>query len=82
MIELMSIKERLAHDGCHSNMKVLQRALLLPEDDIRTPGSFVYPNPSSGLMVNPFPKKKAKKKGKKGKKKKWWCIFLLIHIAC
>jgi hypothetical protein len=44
--------------------------LLLPEDDIRTPGSFVYPNPSAGLMVNPFPKKKGKKKGKKGGKKK------------
>lgn len=23
MLELMSIKERLAHDGCHSNLKVL-----------------------------------------------------------
>ena len=23
MLELTSIKERLAHDGCHSNMKVL-----------------------------------------------------------
>ena len=23
MLEMMSIKERLAHDGCHSNLKVL-----------------------------------------------------------
>jgi hypothetical protein len=70
MLELIGIKERLAHDGCHSNLKVLQRALLIPEEDIRVPGSFIYPTPSAGLMVNPFPKKKSKKKGKKGGKKK------------
>ena len=70
MLELMSIKERLAHDGCHSNLKVLQRALLIPEDAIRVPGTFIYPNVTAGLMVNPFPKKTKKKKGKKGGKKK------------
>ena len=31
-----------------------------------------YPDAGSGLMINPFPKKKAKKGKKgKGKKKKW-----------
>lgn len=32
MVELHSIKNRLARDGCQSNLKVLQRALLMPED--------------------------------------------------
>jgi hypothetical protein len=44
--------------------------LLIPEDAIRVPGTFIYPNVTAGLMVNPFPKKTKKKKGKKGGKKK------------
>jgi hypothetical protein len=44
-----------------------------PEDaaaDPPPPEEFKYPDPSSGLMHNPFEVKKKSKKGKKGKKKK------------
>ena len=48
-------------------MKVIKRALLLPDEPLRVPGTFVYPNPGVGLMKNPWPKKVKKKKGKKKK---------------
>ena len=62
------IKDRLAKDGCHINMNVLRRAMQIPEDIEWQPGTREYPDPTQGLMANPFPKKK-KEKGKKGKKK-------------
>ena len=65
-----SIKDRLSRDGCASNLKVIKKAVLMPEDEQRLALTFKYPTPSAGLMVNPDPKKKGKKKGKK-KKKKW-----------
>jgi hypothetical protein len=65
----MSIKERLAEDGYQANLKVIKKALLIPEEQLRIPGEFVYPHPGSNLMKNPWPKK-TKKKKKKGKKKK------------
>lgn len=65
-----SIKDRLSRDGCPSNLKVIKKAVMMPEDEQRTALTFVYPTPSAGLMVNPNPAKKKKKKGKKGKKKK------------
>lgn len=66
--EIESIKERLARDHCPQSMVTLQRAILMPSDIEYEPGKRVYPSPSVGLMINPFPKKKKKKK--KGKKKK------------
>lgn len=67
MEEVQIIKERLAHDGCFVNLKVLKKALLMPEEPLRIPSSYVYPTPKAGLMINPNPKV-AKKKKKKGRK--------------
>lgn len=69
MLEVYSIKERLARDGCTANLKTIKKALLVPEEPLRVPGTFEYPNPGVNLMKNPWPKKKKGKK-KKGKKKK------------
>lgn len=68
MLDVYSVKERLAHDGLAANLKTIKKALLIPEEATRLPSSFEYPNPRSSLMPNPWPKKKSKKK--KGKKKK------------
>jgi len=68
MLDVYSIKERLAHDGLASDLKTIKKALLIPEEATRLPNSFEYPNPRTGLMANPWPKKKKKAK-KKGKKK-------------
>jgi len=38
----------------------------MPEELVRKPGEFTYPNPVLTLMKSPFPKKE-KKKGKKKK---------------
>lgn len=69
LMEVFSIKDRLAHDGCQSNLKVIQRAILMPQESQVQAGLFKYPDPSTMLMQDPNPKKKKKKKGKKGKKK-------------
>jgi hypothetical protein len=38
----------------------------MPEELVRKPSEFTYPNPVTTLMQSPFPKKeKKKKKGKK-----------------
>ena len=42
----------------------------MPEEQLRLPGTFIYPHPGVNLMKNPWPKKTKKKKGKKGGKKK------------
>jgi hypothetical protein len=39
----------------------------MPEELVRLPGSFTYPNPVHTLLTTPFPKKEKKKKGKKKK---------------
>jgi hypothetical protein len=39
----------------------------MPEELVRLPGSFTYPNPVQTLLKTPFPKKEKKKKGKKKK---------------
>ena len=46
----------------------------MPNEVEYKPGERIYPNPSLGLMDNPFPKKKKKSKKKKKKKsnKKAW----------
>ena len=67
MDEVYSVQNRLAQDGCPSNLKVIQKALLLPEELIRRPGDYHFPNPVMTLMKSPWPKKEKKKK-KKGKK--------------
>ena len=69
MLEVYSIKERLARDGQPCNLKILKKALLIPDEPLRVPGTFQYPSPGVNLMINPD--KKVKKKKKKGKKKKW-----------
>lgn len=38
MLEVYSIKERLARDGCTANLKTLKKALLMPEEPLRVPG--------------------------------------------
>lgn len=51
--------------------KVLEKAILMPDDLIREDESIskrAFPSASFGLMANPFNEKK--KKGKKGGKKK------------
>ena len=69
MLEVLSIKERLAQDGYPANLKVIKKAIFMPEEQLRLPGTFIYPHPGVNLMKNPWPKK-TKKKKKKGKKKK------------
>ena len=50
-------------------LKTFERAMLMPAEVQEVIEQKAYPDSGSGLMVNPFPKKKAKgKKGKKGKK--------------
>lgn len=64
--EVYSVQNRLALDGCYSSLKVIKKALLMPEELVRKPSEFTYPNPVMTLMQSPFPKKeKKKKKGKK-----------------
>lgn len=66
MTDVNEMKDRLAQDGCQVNLKTIQKALMMPEANLRYPSSFQYPNPKVGLMVNPWPKVvKKKKKGKK-----------------
>lgn len=50
-------------------MKTFERAILMPTEIQTVLENKAYPDAGSGLMINPFPKKKAKK-GKKGKGKK------------
>ena len=68
MLEVYSVKETLAERGCPIDLKVINKALLIPEEPIRYPGTFLYPHPGANLMKNPFAKK-AKAKKKKGRKK-------------
>ena len=68
MLDVYSMKERLAHEGLPANLKTIKKALLIPEEATRLPNSFSYPDAKVGLMANPWPKKKKSKK-KKGKKK-------------
>jgi len=68
MLEVYSVKDTLAEKGCPIDLKVIKKALLIHEEPLRVPGSFIYPTPGLGLMKNPWTKKK--KKAKKGKKKK------------
>ena len=53
---------------------ILEKAIVLPEDEIREENEKNYPKIDSLLFVNPFAKPKKKKKGKK-KKKKWSIII-------
>lgn len=68
MLDVYSIKETLAERGCPIDLRTIKKALLIPEEPLRLPGSFVYPTPGATLMKNPWPKKAKKKKGKKGKR--------------
>lgn len=64
--QVMSIKNRLSNDGYPIDLHKLQRAILMPEEEMVTLNECKYPDPTIDLMKNPFPKAKAKK----GKKKK------------
>lgn len=68
LLDVYSIKDRLARDGCPTPLKVIKRAMLMSEEPLRVPSGFQYPNPKVGLMVNPWPKKKKKSKKKKKKR--------------
>ena len=81
MNEIVSIRDYLARpqakkdekDKANVNiplMKTFERAILMPSEIQHVLGQKVYPDSGSGLMINPFPKKKAKKGKKKGKKGK------------
>ena len=61
--EMRKIKERLAREGVPISTKVLERAIMMPEDKDYLPKEKVYPTCGDGLMVNPFPAEKKKKKG-------------------
>ena len=50
LMEVFSIKDRLAHDGCQSNLKVIQKAILMPEECQVQAGLFKYPDPAAMLM--------------------------------
>lgn len=69
MQEVYSIKDQLARDNCQSNLRVIQRAILMPTETQVQPSLYQYPAASAMLMTNPFPAKKKKGKKKKGKKK-------------
>jgi|LauGreDrversion4_2_1035121.scaffolds.fasta_scaffold141305_1 hypothetical protein len=69
MREVESIKSRLDKDNCPQSALAIQRAIVMPEKLEFIPDNRKYPTPEHGLMLNPFPKKKATKgKKKKGKK--------------
>lgn len=69
MQEVQDIKSRLDKDNCPHNIAIIQKAVVLPDKLEFNPEIRKYPSPEIGLMVNPFPKKKATKgKKKKGKK--------------
>lgn len=51
------------------NQKVLQRAILMPEDVLFDSKEKTYPDPAYGLMDNPFPKKKPKKKKRRRRRR-------------
>lgn len=81
MNEIISIRDYLARpqakkdekDKVNVNiplMKTFERAILMPSETQHILQNKAYPDAGSGLMINPFPKKKAKKGKKKGKKKK------------
>lgn len=40
MLEVYSIKERLARDGYNCDLKTLKKALLIPDEPVRVPGTF------------------------------------------
>jgi hypothetical protein len=69
LLEVESIKARLDADSVPQNAAVIQKAIVIPEKFEFNPDTRKYPSPEMGLMINPFPKKKATKgKKKKGKK--------------
>lgn len=65
--EIYDLKLRLGQDGFNSDLAMLKRAIMLPEELQRFPSDYRYPNPVVTLMKTPFPKKERKKK--KGKKR-------------
>ena len=69
MIEVESIKNRLDADNVPQSAAVISKAVVIPEKLDFNVDTRKYPTPELGLMINPFPKKKAAKgKKKKGKK--------------
>jgi hypothetical protein len=69
MKEVESIKSRLDKDNCPQNIMTIQKAILMPDRLEVNAETRKYPTPEQGLLINPFPKKKATKgKKKKGKK--------------
>lgn len=40
MLDVYSIKERLARDGCQAQLKTIKKALLVPDEPLRVPGTF------------------------------------------
>lgn len=65
MNEIQDLKNLLVKRGINTNHKVLQRAILMPEDIPLDQNERSYPSPAYGLIENPFPKKKLKKKKKR-----------------
>lgn len=68
LLDVYSVKERLARDGCPTPLKVIKRAMLVDEEPLRVTSGYQYPDLKVGLMVNPWPKKKKKSKKKKKKR--------------
>jgi len=69
MEEIEGIKEKMNHDNCPQNGRMLERAIMYPEYEESMPGEKKYPGPKAFLMEDPFPPVKKKGKKKKGKKR-------------
>ena len=50
MQEVLSIKDSLSKAGVYTNNKILQRAVMMPEEIEMKPGENRYPTPAMGLM--------------------------------
>ena len=69
MQEVQSIKARLDADNVSQRAAIIHKAIVIPEKLDFNLDNRKYPTPELGLMINPFPKKKATKGKKKGGKK-------------
>lgn len=69
MQEVEDLKHHLAKSNLNVSADVIQKAIILPEEEDRTePTEKHYPKIEDWLFINPFAKPKKKKKGKKKRK--------------
>jgi len=66
--QVTQLKQILAKDNIGMSDKILERAFKFPSfkwEESAFLGQVQYPDPSQGLMINPFPKEKKKTKGRR-----------------